>query len=543
MKNIILKILFIICSLSASAQTLPNIWVPTSGTDTYSTNILNFGSSYANKIAFVKFGNTNTGASTININSLGAANIRMWDGDSWELLTAGQIDVNTVYKIAYQGSYFELESFAINDRAYSDGHLASKIISAPSLGQNGQAIRWNNSTPAWEYFTPQMLSLGAATRIPFMNSTGNNLAYSNKLKYDSTNNVFIAGSNITYTGGGVKNNNFIFGIDHIINSGTTNIRWLTLLGEAATVTTASTGVNHNSIIFGGFNNSIINTATGSTFNAAILNGANHIIRNSSTGSVTSSTILGGREGLIENASAAIGAGYNFKITGRGGITFGYSTTYNGAGSLPGSVQPVWTDGVHGINLSANSPASIVNEGCFADYGAIVGGLDHHIPATSPRSGIYGGNAIKARANDPDQIYVPNLNIVTIPTRNDTISNVLVGDYSVTGGPVKRVYAGAMVSSLPVKTITTTYTALLDDNLILADASGGSFTINLPPAAAAYDGKRGHEYIIKVISITGMVTIDGNGSEQVEFATNQPLTGQGARMRIQTNGTAWYSTGE
>jgi hypothetical protein len=110
MKKIILNLLFILCATISFAQ-MPNYWAPTSGTDTYTTNILNFGSSYTNKIGFVKFGNTNTGAATININSLGAQNLRMWDGNSWEPLTAGQIDVNTVYKIAYNGSYFQLESF------------------------------------------------------------------------------------------------------------------------------------------------------------------------------------------------------------------------------------------------------------------------------------------------------------------------------------------------------------------------------------------------------------------------------------------------
>lgn len=111
MKKLILSLL-LLTSFTAFGQTLPNIWVPTSGTNTYTTNITNFGSSYSNKIAYVKFGNTNTGASTLQINSIiSPPALRMWDGDSWEPLTASQIDVNTVYKVAYNGSYWQMESF------------------------------------------------------------------------------------------------------------------------------------------------------------------------------------------------------------------------------------------------------------------------------------------------------------------------------------------------------------------------------------------------------------------------------------------------
>ena len=106
MKRLLILSLLAIASV-AFAQ-LPNIWFPATGTDTYSANITNFGTNYTNKIAFVKFTNTNTGASTININSLGAVPLRMWDGDSWEGLTVGQISTTIVYKITHTGSYFTM---------------------------------------------------------------------------------------------------------------------------------------------------------------------------------------------------------------------------------------------------------------------------------------------------------------------------------------------------------------------------------------------------------------------------------------------------
>jgi len=120
MKKILISILFVAYSLVGYSQSLFNKWIPASGTDTYSTNITAL-TSLSNSVVYLKFANTNTGASTLTINTtLGPSALRMWDGDSWEALTAGQIDVNTIYKISYQGSYFEMESFGSGGGSVSD---------------------------------------------------------------------------------------------------------------------------------------------------------------------------------------------------------------------------------------------------------------------------------------------------------------------------------------------------------------------------------------------------------------------------------------
>lgn len=110
MKKILISILFAAVSIASFSQSLFNRWVPTSGTDTYTTNITAL-TSYNNSVVYVKFGNTNTGAATININSIGAAPIRKWDGSAWVVLSGSEIDVNTIYKLSYQngGTYYELE--------------------------------------------------------------------------------------------------------------------------------------------------------------------------------------------------------------------------------------------------------------------------------------------------------------------------------------------------------------------------------------------------------------------------------------------------
>lgn len=112
MRKIIFSILFTIIALSSFAQHQFTRWVPTSGTDTYTAAItVPSYTAYTNSKPNIKFGNTNTGAATININSIGAVALRMWDGDSWEPLTASQIDVNTIYELAYTGTYFQMQSF------------------------------------------------------------------------------------------------------------------------------------------------------------------------------------------------------------------------------------------------------------------------------------------------------------------------------------------------------------------------------------------------------------------------------------------------
>ena len=73
---------------------------------------------------------------------------------------------------------------------------------------------------------------------------------------------------------------------------------------------------------------------------------------------------------------------------------------------------VKAQGATSFNFSENTTAQTVDHGAQGANSAILGGINHDIPSDSPRAAIIGGNAIKARAADPDQVYVPNFNIVT-----------------------------------------------------------------------------------------------------------------------------------
>ena len=85
----------------------------------------------------------------------------------------------------------------------------------------------------------------------------------------------------------------------------------------------------------------------------------------------------------------------------------------------------------------------------------------------------------------------------------------------------------------VVSVTAAYTAKVSDDVILGDASGGNFSITLPPAANI----RGRRYWIKSVS-TGTVTIDGNASETIDGATTVALSTQYHFRGIISNGTNW-----
>ena len=93
-------------------------------------------------------------------------------------------------------------------------------------------------------------------------------------------------------------------------------------------------------------------------------------------------------------------------------------------------------------------------GVNADYSAILQTFNGNIPVSSPNSVTIGGNAVtqplmKARASDPSQVYVPNLNIAVTPLNDEALTQVLVRD-NATGQIKYRDFLGA-------KTFTGTQT--------------------------------------------------------------------------------------
>ena len=80
-------------------------------------------------------------------------------------------------------------------------------------------------------------------------------------------------------------------------------------------------------------------------------------------------------------------------------------------------------------------------------------------------------------------------------------------------------------------ITEDYVITSDDNIILCD---GTITVTLPPA----DGLAGKKYYIKNIG-TGVVTIDGYGTETIDDGLTAVLECQYEGLTLTSNGTEWF----
>ncbi len=88
----------------------------------------------------------------------------------------------------------------------------------------------------------------------------------------------------------------------------------------------------------------------------------------------------------------------------------------------------------------------------------------------------------------------------------------------------------------VVTKTGDYTITTTDDVILADASSGAFTVTLPTAA----GIKGRVYDTKKTDSSGnTVTLDGNGSETIDGATTQVIKAQYTTITVFSDGSNWH----
>lgn len=83
-------------------------------------------------------------------------------------------------------------------------------------------------------------------------------------------------------------------------------------------------------------------------------------------------------------------------------------------------------------------------------------------------------------------------------------------------------------------VTATYSILIDDGTIGADASGGSFTVTLPSAI----GLAGREYRVKKLSSGGTVTVATSSSQTIDGSSTAPLTTQWTAVGFISTGSNW-----
>jgi hypothetical protein len=102
--------------------------ITASGTDTY-TGSLQGLDAYSGRIVFVVFPNNNTGAATMNIGGIGAANIQKYDG-GWTALEADDIIANKLYRLYHDGTRFQIDLGGTGGAAVlADGDYGSVTVS------------------------------------------------------------------------------------------------------------------------------------------------------------------------------------------------------------------------------------------------------------------------------------------------------------------------------------------------------------------------------------------------------------------------------
>ena len=90
-------------------------------------------------------------------------------------------------------------------------------------------------------------------------------------------------------------------------------------------------------------------------------------------------------------------------------------------------------------------------------------------------------------------------------------------------------------TFPVAAKTATYTATSFDEVILCNAAGGAFTINLPTAVNRTDPVT----VKKTDSSGNTITIDGSGSETIDGATAKVLSTQWETVTLIPSGGNWF----
>lgn len=149
------------------------------------------------------------------------------------------------------------------------------------------------------------------------------------------------------------------------------------------------------------------------------------------------TFTHGTTSVNSGTLSAILAGESANASGHGAVAAGRGTTASGNKSFAGGWYRTGTTAGRGPTASGHASFAFYvtdgnntpGDGARAEGSAILGGWNSNIPASSHGSAIIGGNGIQARASDPFQTYVQNLNIAGVPDVLDTANWVLVREHS------------------------------------------------------------------------------------------------------------------
>lgn len=103
------------------------------------------------------------------------------------------------------------------------------------------------------------------------------------------------------------------------------------------------------------------------------------------------------------------------------------------------------------------------------------------------------------------------------------------------GGLRALDTTTQVFPVNARTVTTTYTMAPRDRVILADGTGGAFTVTLPTAV----GRKGQQSLtVKRTSAAGNITIASAGGT-IDGATTVTLAAQYALREVISDGANWH----
>lgn len=240
------------------------------------------------------------------------------------------------------------------------------------------------------------------------------------------------------------------------------------------------------------------------------------------------TPAGSNTELQYNNSGAFGASSNLTFNGSilnvGATESNYTPHYNlqGSGNRAGAIGLGAADHIYiQNNHSSNAAAGIVFRNRTATTIATISNTFTTFPYSLYANSIGGDYDSRISGdNDVNLIYA-----------DASVDNVGVGTSTPTS---KLTVSGSL--ALAISTITSAATLDKTHHTILADATSGAITVNLPAASTA----TGRIYVVKKIDVSGNhITIDGNGTETIDGGTTLVITTQNDGVNIQSNGTAWF----
>lgn len=188
-------------------------------------------------------------------------------------------------------------------------------------------------------------------------------------------------------------------------------------------------------------------------------------------------------------------------------------------------------------------AAITLDTTTADQWLVVDASSAVVPITLPASG-------SASAGMAIYIYVEDASnaVTVIPDGSDTINGIAATSTLAQGdvfilrcvGDGNWILQGSNLSvnapPTPIDNGDSPYTVLDTDGLILADATSGAITVNLPTAV----GRLNRRIQVKKIDASGnAVTIDANGSETIDGSLTEVISSQYDAPRMKSDGTTWW----